>query len=280
MSESSLQQMYDTLQVSSSAEPEVVAAAYRALAKKYHPDRSNAPDAMSRMARLNIAYQTLRVKLSRNVFDEDPFETPIETVSLFTLEKIDASGSLEDVLQVVGRKVASARQHIIDEAVRAGVPRDIATSLVTQAVKEAYGVRTSRQPGDTSRPGERLDPNTSYDKAIEFTQQRTEAARSGVVDELIHSGLQRSAAVELVDAALDKMRKGRDTVQHNRKDRFSTDRVDLNGPLDKGVDVVLSKARAARQMLVDEIAQDGVPLRTAEQLVHTAFERLCQSTKR
>lgn len=280
MSESNLQQMYDTLQVSSSAEPEVVAAAYRALAKKYHPDRSNAADAMSRMARLNIAYQTLRVKLSRTVFDEDPFDMPMETVSLFTMEKIDASGSLEDVLEVVGRKVTSARQQIVDEAVRAGVPRDIATSLVTQAVKEAYGIRSSRKSGDTSRQGERLDPNSSYDKALEFTLQMAEAARTGVLDELIHSGLQRSAAVELVDAALEKMRKGRDTAQHNRKERLSTDRVDLNGSLDKGVDVVLGKARAARQMLVDEIAQDGVPLRTAEQLVQTALEKLCQPKKK
>jgi len=49
---------YETLQVSPTAEPEVIAAAYRALAKKYHPDRSDAADAMGHMARLNAAYFT------------------------------------------------------------------------------------------------------------------------------------------------------------------------------------------------------------------------------
>lgn len=50
---------YETLQVHGSAEPEVIEAAYRRLARMYHPDTNASPDAASRMTRLNVAYATL-----------------------------------------------------------------------------------------------------------------------------------------------------------------------------------------------------------------------------
>jgi len=49
---------YLVLQVDPSADPIVIQAAYRALARRYHPD-GLAPDA-ARMAELNRAYQALR----------------------------------------------------------------------------------------------------------------------------------------------------------------------------------------------------------------------------
>ena len=42
---------YKTLQVDSEAEDEVIQAAYRRLARKYHPDLAETPDAAARMAR-------------------------------------------------------------------------------------------------------------------------------------------------------------------------------------------------------------------------------------
>jgi curved DNA-binding protein CbpA len=51
---------YQILQLSTSAVPEVVEAAYRALALLHHPDRSGDPDAARVMADLNWAYGTLR----------------------------------------------------------------------------------------------------------------------------------------------------------------------------------------------------------------------------
>lgn len=50
---------YETLQAHESAEPEVIEAAYRRLARMYHPDTNASPDAASRMTRLNVAYATL-----------------------------------------------------------------------------------------------------------------------------------------------------------------------------------------------------------------------------
>jgi len=47
---------YEILQVNRSAEPEVIRAAYRALAAKWHPDRGPSPD---RMISINGAWQIL-----------------------------------------------------------------------------------------------------------------------------------------------------------------------------------------------------------------------------
>jgi uncharacterized protein (DUF3820 family) len=48
------------LQVQTNAEPEVIQAAYRALAKKYHPDRDASPLAAKRMRDINEAYERIR----------------------------------------------------------------------------------------------------------------------------------------------------------------------------------------------------------------------------
>jgi hypothetical protein len=60
---------YRTLQVDPAAEPEVIEAAYRALARKHHPDRNPSPTAAAEMARLNQAFEVLRNPTSRRAFD-------------------------------------------------------------------------------------------------------------------------------------------------------------------------------------------------------------------
>jgi hypothetical protein len=60
---------YEVLQVSPNAEPEVIDAAYRRLARKYHPDTSSHPDAHSRMQELNWAYEILNDPVSRSRYD-------------------------------------------------------------------------------------------------------------------------------------------------------------------------------------------------------------------
>ena len=60
---------YAVLQVVPSCEPEVVHAAFRALALKYHPDRDPSRRAERRMADLNRAYDLLRDKQARERYD-------------------------------------------------------------------------------------------------------------------------------------------------------------------------------------------------------------------
>ena len=59
---------YKILQVDSEAEDEVIQAAYRRLAQKYHPDVATGPDA-DRMAGINAAWEILRDPARRAAHD-------------------------------------------------------------------------------------------------------------------------------------------------------------------------------------------------------------------
>jgi hypothetical protein len=63
--------LYDVLQVSPWCEPDVIQAAYRALARTRHPDVNRDPDAEDQMRRLNVAYQVLSDPARRVRYDEE-----------------------------------------------------------------------------------------------------------------------------------------------------------------------------------------------------------------
>ena len=62
---------YAELGLAPEAEPDVIRAAYRALAKRYHPDRLGAAGgaAVAKMARLNGAYEVLGQPERRRLYD-------------------------------------------------------------------------------------------------------------------------------------------------------------------------------------------------------------------
>jgi len=60
---------YKVLQVDPEAEDEVIQAAYRRLAQKYHPDVAPGADAAGRMAAINAAWEVLRDPARRASFD-------------------------------------------------------------------------------------------------------------------------------------------------------------------------------------------------------------------
>jgi hypothetical protein len=60
---------YKILQVDSEAEFEVIEAAYRRLARKYHPDVSPDPESQDRMVRINQAWELLRDPVKRAAVD-------------------------------------------------------------------------------------------------------------------------------------------------------------------------------------------------------------------
>jgi curved DNA-binding protein CbpA len=90
---------YDALQIARNAEPEVVAAAYRTLARKYHPDKNAAPASNKRMQEINAAYEILKDPVKRKEYDRDhPFpsgrfgwrsEEAIDWSSAFNAEEWD-----------------------------------------------------------------------------------------------------------------------------------------------------------------------------------------------
>jgi curved DNA-binding protein CbpA len=60
---------YKTLQVDPEAEDEVIQAAYRRLARKYHPDLAETPDAAARMALINAAWEVIGNPAARAAYD-------------------------------------------------------------------------------------------------------------------------------------------------------------------------------------------------------------------
>ncbi|HET7703834.1 MAG TPA: J domain-containing protein, partial [Candidatus Limnocylindrales bacterium] len=62
---------YKVLQVDPEAEDEVIQAAYRRLARKYHPDVATDADAANRMIAINAAWDVLRDPRRRAAHDRD-----------------------------------------------------------------------------------------------------------------------------------------------------------------------------------------------------------------
>ena len=60
---------YKTLQVDPEAEDEVIQAAYRRLAQKYHPDRQPDDEGVQRMVAINAAWELLRDPARRAAYD-------------------------------------------------------------------------------------------------------------------------------------------------------------------------------------------------------------------
>jgi len=280
LSETNNKNHFETLQISPAAEPEVIAAAYRALARKYHPDRSEAPDAMVRMAQINVAFQALHARIGRpsgGGFSAQ--DSPSRSTTPLTPTQIDPNASLEDILAAISGKIAAARQHVIDEITRDGLERDLAVNLVNSALRtELAGAKTSAN-GQSRTRDVHLSPDSSYDDALALVTEKAKAARNRLADELVKDGLNRNAAVELSDQAFERIRQK--TGNSARTDlRLTQEHVDLNASLDSGVRVVANKLRTARQLVLDELTRDGVPLRTAEQLLDTATRSIMPGQRR
>lgn len=74
---------YEILNVRRDASPEVIRAAYKALAQKYHPDRNSSPDAARIMKEVNLAYEVLSDPVRRRQYDDTlSDEEPIRQTSI------------------------------------------------------------------------------------------------------------------------------------------------------------------------------------------------------
>src|SRR6478736_10375334 len=67
---------YKVLQVDSEAEDEVIQAAYRRLARKYHPDLAATPEAAARMSAINAAWELIGDPAARAAFDRSRAAAP------------------------------------------------------------------------------------------------------------------------------------------------------------------------------------------------------------
>ena len=83
---------YRTLNVTPSATPEEIQSAYRALARRYHPDHNPLPAATTLMMRVNAAYEVLGEPVKRAAYDrrypkkeESPVDTAVISAARETL---------------------------------------------------------------------------------------------------------------------------------------------------------------------------------------------------
>ena len=65
------QNLYELLQVTPNADPEIIQAAYRRLILRYHPDRSSEPNAAEMTQKLNAAYEILNDPVKRAEYDRE-----------------------------------------------------------------------------------------------------------------------------------------------------------------------------------------------------------------
>jgi hypothetical protein len=99
--------LYEILQVDPRAEPEVLEAAFRRLARKYHPDISRTSD--ERMKELNAAYEVLRDPARRAEYDR----ALLEPEDAWTDDRNGAAPEPEPVVQTW----LTCRQHAAELAV-------------------------------------------------------------------------------------------------------------------------------------------------------------------
>jgi hypothetical protein len=124
---------YDVLQISSTATPEVIQAAYRALARAYHPDVNAAPDAARRMRQLNEAYAVLSDPVRRAKYDavrararrQKPADGPTTPRRTTTGDGVHVVGGVPPVVPPVSRAARAA--------VPPGLPRPVAVPLPSRS---------------------------------------------------------------------------------------------------------------------------------------------------
>jgi len=118
-----------------------------------------------------------------------------------TAEHLDVNASLEDAMKVVSKKAGTARQRLVDELTKDGLQSHMATDLADQAF-ESIAVSRSRR-GNVREPltAEHLDVNASLEDAMKVANNKANAARQRLVDELTKDGLQSHMAMDLANQA-------------------------------------------------------------------------------
>jgi len=182
---SSIEDLYEMLQVHRLAEPEIIEAAYRRLTLKYHPDRNKSPDANGRMTRLNLAYETLSDPTKRAKYDREradnsrgpqPGASSSSSQGARSGPQPGASGSSSQGARSGPKAGASASS---SQGARSG-PKAGASASSSQ------GARTSR--------------NGSDDGIYEWVTQRlSNGVRPDlIVDQLVREGWPREKVVSFV----------------------------------------------------------------------------------
>ena len=101
---------YKILQISPDAAPEVIQMAYKALAKKYHPDLNpdNAEQAQEQMKELNAAFEVLSNPEKRARYDAEQKGIK-ENTRLMVKKLYEINMSVEQIAKIVELDVSEVR---------------------------------------------------------------------------------------------------------------------------------------------------------------------------
>jgi curved DNA-binding protein CbpA len=173
---------YSTLQVHTDAEQEIIEAAYKRLARKYHPDISRTTDANLRMQQINEAYEVLADPEKRALYDQE-----------IRHKVFDADELL--------RQLGLAEQHLLDEQIlREDIEEELASvthQLRIEQLKRKRAERKSEQLADQlkespARIRHTHPPSASSDaasgkSALLLLQRKYSLLERKLADEQLHN---------------------------------------------------------------------------------------------
>ena len=174
---------YEILQVTQEADPEVIEAAYRRLALKYHPDRNPGSDQQERMKQINEAYEVLRDPARRAEYDtERGVDDLIDVLTKYANEMFAKGADVFDV---------------INGLVQKGLPHEVAVKIISEMVTghNHYKNKTDNQGAD--------------ELIIDLLEKGVHP--NDVIKIMVENGWDRSVAEPIV-MAMDANRKRQDLV--------------------------------------------------------------------
>jgi len=105
-----MENYYDVLGVEKNADQATIKKQYQRLARKYHPDRSDDPQAKEKFQKVNTAYQTLKDPQKRAAYDTPRSE---QGGFRFTTNNMGGGASIHDILREAmgGGRFQQRQQH-------------------------------------------------------------------------------------------------------------------------------------------------------------------------
>ena len=140
---------YKVLQVDHEAEGEVIEAAYRRLARKYHPDVAPGPDAQERMVRINQAWEMLRDPVRRASVDRARIRADAQAARASAADAQSRTAGSATGSYRSGVHAPPGSAHRTPRSTPSGVP---------SPSHPGWPLPGMRDPSDESRSGGAIDP--------------------------------------------------------------------------------------------------------------------------
>lgn len=148
MTESMLTNYYSILQVHTDAEQEIIEAAYKRLARKYHPDINSTPDTTARMQKINEAYEVLADPEKRRFYDRDNLQKVLGDIGLRNQSGLLESRFLEEQMlrEEKEDELASAMHELRMEQFRRKRAERTSARLADQLKEESQNKKQHHPP--------------------------------------------------------------------------------------------------------------------------------------